>query len=60
MRTGNYDNYKWGCIDKSGEFVIKPIYDYVWGFTNGIAMVKIDGKIGWIDKSSNYIWEPTN
>jgi hypothetical protein len=50
--------YDWGFIDTSGKLVIDFKYDDVTPFLNGIAQVMVDGKIGYIDKTGKYIWEP--
>ena len=54
----------YGYIDKKGAMVIKPTYTLAESFENGLASVTIgkkfeDYKHGYIDKSGNYIWEPT-
>ncbi|MFH0888875.1 MAG: WG repeat-containing protein [Planctomycetota bacterium] len=57
---------KWGYIDKSGNMVIKPEFDEVGNFHNGLAQVIFytkgsfsECKIGYIDKTGKYVWEPT-
>ena len=52
---------KWGYIDKSGNMVIKPEFDEVGNFYNGLAQVisLSEYKIGYIDKTGKYVWEPT-
>jgi predicted HAD superfamily hydrolase len=41
---GYIDGGKWGIIDmQSGRELIAPKYDYVWGFTEGLALVTVDG-----------------
>jgi len=52
-------NNKWGYINKRGENVINPQFDYVRSFSEGLAPVEIGGKWGYIDKSGDYIWKPT-
>lgn len=53
-------NYKYGYIDKTGNFIIEPIFSMAKEFTdNGLALVcDSSGKYGYIDKSGNYIIEP--
>ncbi len=46
---------KYGFIDKLGNEVIPRIYDYVNGFSEGLAAVKKDGKYGFIDKLGNEV-----
>jgi hypothetical protein len=45
-------------IDASGRPTTDFLYDEVTPFVNGIAQVMVDGKIGYIDKTGKYIWEP--
>ncbi|EPZ6837050.1 WG repeat-containing protein, partial [Campylobacter coli] len=44
-------------MDKSGKFVIKPKFDYVWSFGEGLAAVKLNGKWGFIDKNGEFVIE---
>ena len=51
-------NGKWGYVDASGKYAIKPRFDEAWFFTgnlfdkhNGEALVKYEGKECFIDKS---------
>ena len=46
---------KWGFIDKRGEFVIKPIYDRVSPFSEGMALVSVGKEFGYIDKSGQTV-----
>ena len=48
-------NGKCGFIDKSGNEVIPCTYDWVYSFSEGLALVKLDGKWGFIDKSGNEV-----
>ena len=53
-----------GLIDRSGSFVVKPVFDYDKGlpsapiFFEGKACVKIDGKFGFIDKTGRPLFPP--
>lgn len=59
---------KWGFIDRSGQFVIRPEFDLVGekGFSDNLAYVQIKGpsnnpidiKWGIIDRTGKYILEP--
>ncbi|ECC1273812.1 WG repeat-containing protein, partial [Campylobacter coli] len=51
-------NGRWGFIDRSGKFVIKPKFDSIWDFSEGLAKVKLNGKYGFIDKSGKIVIEP--
>ena len=46
---------KYGYIDKTGDFVIKPLFDKAYEFNGGMAMVEVDGKQGFIDKKGNVV-----
>jgi WG containing repeat len=52
-----------GFVNKNGEIVIKPIYDWVGNFKHGIAWVQINDSeakvlsVGYIDKHGNYVWK---
>lgn len=54
----------YGYIDKTGAMTIHPTFTSAESFQNGLASVTIgkkydEFKSGYIDKSGNYIWEPT-
>ncbi|EAL1455719.1 WG repeat-containing protein, partial [Campylobacter coli] len=51
-------NGKWGFIDKNGEFAIKPKFDDIWDFSEGLAKVKLNGKYGFIDKNGDFVIKP--
>jgi hypothetical protein len=49
-------NGKFGFIDKSGRFVIRPIFDIAGTFDeNGLAIVSIDHAAGMIDRSGHVV-----
>jgi len=48
---GDYGNRKWGFIDKTGNLVIEAKFDggyNVEGFSEGLAVVKFEGRYGYI------------
>lgn len=49
-------NKKWGIINKTGKFVVEPIYDYVgvFGLENVAPVIK-DNKIGLVDTTGKLI-----
>jgi hypothetical protein len=54
------DNYiRSGYIDRTGTMIIKAQFDRAGRFQGGIARVLIGNKWGYIDKTGNYIWEPS-
>lgn len=63
MAAAQDDDEIWGYIDKSGEFVIAPMFTYMPGeFHSGYARVQDKkGNIHYIDKKGNIAWSlPTN
>ncbi len=48
---------KHGFIDKDGNEIIPCIYDSVEEFSNGLALVKLNGKSGYINKENVQYWE---
>ena len=42
---------KYGFIDKSGKVVIEPQFDYAEPFSEGLACLEKDGKLGYLDKN---------
>jgi hypothetical protein len=53
------ENNKVGIADTSGSILIKPIYDFTFGFKNGLAIVNIGGhkeKVEPSDPNSEYIF----
>jgi len=46
---------KWGFIDETGKLCIPFKYDIVYGFTEGLAAVWLNGKGGFIDGNSDKI-----
>lgn len=66
-RFDNSDATKYGYITEDGRIIKEPIYecpppgfDY-WSpdFANGVALVKLNGKFGYINKNGEYIIKPT-
>lgn len=49
---------KWGYINKRGEFVATPQFDWAYSFSEGLARVKIGDKYGYINTSLEYIVTP--
>jgi hypothetical protein len=50
---------KWGYVDVKGTIQIKEQFDAADIFRDGIAMVQVGEKIGYIDKTGNYVWPLT-
>lgn len=51
-------NGKNGRIKPDGSYLIEPVFDKIWGFTEGFALVKLDGKWGYIKADGKYLVEP--
>ncbi|MHA2062338.1 MAG: WG repeat-containing protein [Candidatus Sifarchaeia archaeon] len=51
-------NGKHGYIDKTGQFVIEPKFDYARPFSEGLAVVSVNNENGVIDVNGHYILEP--
>jgi len=41
------ENGKYGFVDNSGKLLIYPVYDYAAPFSEGLALVCVDGKLGY-------------
>ncbi len=50
------NNGKWGFVNRSGHFVIKPKYDYAFNFSEGLALVYACNKFGYIDTEGNLLY----
>jgi hypothetical protein len=51
-------NDLYGFIDVAGNMVIKPQYEEVKEFFEGLAAVNVNGKFGFIDKKGDLVIEP--
>ena len=49
---------KWGFINTSGKYIIQPKYGFARPFSEGLAIVKLNGKQFFIDKNGNKVLEP--
>lgn len=53
-----YSKGKWGFIDTTGQLIIPTSYKSVYGFTEGVAAVKVDSSWGYINKSGQWVIRP--
>ncbi len=49
---------RYGFIDREGNWVIEPRFEFADNFSEGLALVKVDGKYGFIDESGEFVIEP--
>jgi hypothetical protein len=49
---------KYGVIDKKGNFIITPRYDYLSYDSDSLFIVRIDRKYGWINKNNEMVIVP--
>ena len=48
-------NEKWGLINKTGEVYLKPCYDEIGLFHEGLAIIGLNDKYGFINKSKSKV-----
>ena len=54
-----YGRHKLGLIDTSGHTVVKPKFEYIGFFQNGLAEVRLrNGKVGYINRKGEYVFRP--
>ncbi len=54
---------KWGYINKKGDFIIPPRFDWAWDFHGGLARVGLtenDIRRGYVNKKGRMIWDPAD
>lgn len=51
---------KYGFIDTAGKYVISPIYEYACNFSEGLAFVQKDNKVGFINTKGEFAIELGN
>ena len=49
---------KWGYVDKTGKFVVNPLFDDVSNFVKGLAVMKVGDKYGYVDKTGKFVINP--
>lgn len=60
VRVKLVEDGKWGFMDTRGNMIIDPVYQAASDFSDGVAVVKKDGKFGVISKTSiPYNAQPT-
>jgi len=53
------DRNKWGYLDENGKLVIEPQFDNAGDFDGGLAQVEVQGRLGYIDHTGRYVWNPS-
>lgn len=51
-------NGKWGYINRRGQVVVEPQFDYAWEFSERIGRISLKAKKGFIDKAGRIIAKP--
>ena len=49
---------KWGLMDKAGQVVVKPQFDYIGDFNEGLARIVVGNKFGFINKTGQIVIKP--
>jgi len=49
---------KWGYIDNKGSLVIRPQFQSAFGFSDGLAAIRINDKLGYINKKGEIVIRP--
>ena len=44
-----------GLVDSRGKVLLEPIYDYIGWFSEGLAVIKKDGKAGYINAKGEFV-----
>jgi hypothetical protein len=57
---GGFVGGKWGYIDRTGKYIIKPRFDKADPFSNGLARVELDDTWGYINKTGKFVWKSDN
>jgi len=47
-----------GFITRSGQFVIPPLFDFAWGFSEGLASVWVGTEAVYIDATGRFAIPP--
>lgn len=49
---------KYGLIDKAGNVILEPTYDYIYGYSDGLAKANLGDKTVFIDVNGKVVIEP--
>jgi len=44
-------------INKTGQILIDPNHDRVYSFSNGLALVRVENQLRYIDKKGNIVYQ---
>lgn len=51
QRRARYEQYKFGCLDKSGKIVVAPVFDSIGEYSDGYAAAVFKAQACFIDRS---------
>jgi hypothetical protein len=49
---------KWGYVDSTGTFLIRPQFDSADPFSDGVAEIELNNRFGFIDTSGRFVAQP--
>jgi WG containing repeat len=52
------NRYRWAIIDKRGNLISQPVFRFPQEFQEGLAVVMVKGKYGYVDTSGNWVIRP--
>lgn len=55
------DDGQWGFIDHTGKLAFQLVFDETPSlFFNGLSLITVGNKQGYVNKAGQYVWSPTN
>jgi hypothetical protein len=58
VAVGEKAGKRWGFIDRTGTWVLRPAYDDADTFHEGLAAVRVNNRYGYIDKKGAFVISP--
>ncbi len=52
------EKYYYGIIDKKGEWIVEPEWEYISEYSDGLCLARQDGKTGYLDINGEWAIEP--
>ena len=59
VRSEKQGHGRFGFIDRSGKLIIKPRFDFAESFSEGLALVYVNGACGYVNPKGEMVMEPT-